>query len=83
MKIADPETEVRLALVLGIAGVLTACTLPIVTLPIPLLGLVLAIRGRNTSRRTWAIAAGALCIVALVLNVLLMLVLSILSQLTP
>jgi hypothetical protein len=83
MKIADREIEVRLALVLGIAGVVGACHLPFVTLPIPILGLVLAIRGRNTSRRTWAIAAGVLCVVALVLNVLLLLVLSILNQLTP
>ena len=83
MKIADREVEVRLALVLGIASVIGACFLPFVTVPIPILGLVLAIRGRNTSRRRWAIAAGVLCIVALVLNVLLLLVLSILNQLTP
>jgi hypothetical protein len=83
MEIADREVEVRLALVLGIVGVFGACFLPFVTVPIPLVGLVLAIRGRNTSRRKWAIAAGVLCIVASALNMLLLLVLSILSQLTP
>ena len=83
MKSTDRKIEVRLALVLGIVGVLATCFLPIVTVPIPLLGLVLAIRGRHTSRRKWAIAAGVLCIVALVLNVLLFLVLSILSHSKP
>jgi Mn2+/Fe2+ NRAMP family transporter len=83
MKITDRETEVRLALVLGIVGVLATFSLPIVTVPIPILGLVLAIRGRHTSRRTSAIAAGVLCILALVLNMLLFLVLFVLSHLTP
>ena len=57
------------ALVLGIIG-LIACIIPIIGMPITIVGLVLGIKSRNSKNRGLAIAGIVLCIIGLLVTVI-------------
>src|SRR5262245_28938302 len=72
---SDREKAPITAFVLGVISFLITWILPLITIPLPILGLILSIFGRNSSQRKWAIAAGILCVLSLALNLLILLAL--------
>jgi len=69
----DREKAPVTAFVLGVISLLITWILPLITIPLPILGLILSIRGKNSSQRKWAIAAGVMCVLSLALNLVVVL----------
>lgn len=64
----DREKAPVAGLVLGIVSLLITPLLPLIMIPIPILGIILSIKGRNSSRGKLAIAAGILCVLSLAID---------------
>jgi hypothetical protein len=77
--ISDRERVPFAALGLGVLSVLVTLLVPFITIPLPMLGLVLSRLGRNSSQRKWAIAGGLLCVLSLVLNLMWLLIFLVLA----
>ncbi|MFN8387459.1 MAG: hypothetical protein U0V48_19440 [Anaerolineales bacterium] len=54
--------------VLGIISLLMTPIMPLITAPIPILGIILSIRGKSSSRGKLAITAGILCVLSLAID---------------
>jgi hypothetical protein len=80
---ADKEKAPATGLVLGIISLLITPILPLITIPIPLLGLILGLAGRNSSNRKVAIAAGILCVLALAIDLYMIAALILLAVAGP